>query len=270
MTTEIKENGRACGACCTKLLNFGVKLGGNVILENINLHMHCGELTALIGPNGCGKTTLLRAILGEIPHSGEIQFMPFEQKRNRKPRIGYVPQRMAVDPLAPISVRDFFAGATSAWPLWLGRRQAEQESVLKALETVQAGRLIDEKLGRLSVGQLQRVLLALALSPEPDILLLDEPVAGIDLAGMKMFYDMISQLRLNYDLSILLVSHDLQAVAGVADRMIYLNRTVVCDGTPWDVLSDKRLREVFGLDVSVEDLPVFNKKNIHEMRTTNG
>ena len=87
---------------------------------------------------------------------------------------------------------------------------------------------------------------------------------------MKLFYDMISQLRLNYDLSILLVSHDLQAVAGVADRMIYLNRTVVCDGTPWDVLSDKRLREVFGLDVSVEDLPVFNKKNIHEMRTTNG
>ena len=96
------------------------------------------------------------------------------------------------------------------------------------------------------------------------------PTSGIDLAGMKMFYDMISQLRLNYDLSILLVSHDLQAVAGVADRMIYLNQTVVCDGSPWDVLSDKRLREAFGLDVSVEDLPVFNKKNIHEMRTTNG
>ena len=264
------ETGRACGACCTKLLNFGVKLGGNVVLENISLHMHCGELTALIGPNGCGKTTLLRAILGEIPHTGEIQFMPFERKRNPKPRIGYVPQRMTVDPLAPISVHDFFAGAISAWPLWLGHRKAERASTLKSLESVQAAYLIDEKIGRLSVGQMQRVLLALALAPAPDILLLDEPVAGIDLAGMKMFYDMISQLRLNYDLSILLVSHDLQAVAGVADRMIYLNRTVVCDGSPWDVLSDKRLREAFGLDVSVEDLPVFHKRNIHELRNNNG
>ena len=237
-----------CGACCTRLVDVGVTLGSCRILEHINLHMHCGELMALIGPNGAGKTTLLRAILGELPHTGELHFVPFRADK-RPPRIGYVPQKLEMDSLAPVSVQDLFAGTLSRRPVWLGSSRNLRKTAVDALAKVRAENLLDKKLGTLSGGELQRVLLALALSPVPDILLLDEPVAGIDQAGISLFYQTISELRTTYDLSILLISHDLPAAARVANRMIFLNKTILCDGAPREVLAREEVKKTFGLYV---------------------
>ena len=239
----------ACGDCCTRLIGFGVTLGSTPVLADISLHIHCGELTAIIGPNGAGKTTLLRALLGEVAHTGEIRFVHGDgQTRFDSPRIGYVPQRFEIDPNAPISVLDLFAGATSRWPLWLGRRRAVRSAAAEVLAIVRAEDLLDRPLGQLSPGQIQRVMLALALTPVPDLLLLDEPISGVDQAGVDLFYEMVSQLRNTYHLSILLVTHDLPAAARVADRMLFLNRHILCDGSPADVLSSRIVSQYFGGD----------------------
>ena len=227
--------------------------------------MHCGELTAVIGPNGAGKTTLLKAILGEMPHSGELQFLPFARAGSRAPRIGYVPQKLEFDTLSPISVLDLFAGALSRWPLWLGTRRPLRETVRTALRNVDAEGLMRARLGRLSGGEHQRVLLALALTPVPDILLLDEPVSGVDQAGVALFYQTLSRLRRTHDLAILLISHDMAAVGRVADRIVCLNRTIVADGPPALVLADSLVRTTMGLDVSVKGLPsTVSPPTLHE------
>jgi zinc transport system ATP-binding protein len=211
---------------------------------------------APVGPNGAGKTTLLRAMLGELPHTGELHFLPVRKdSREAEPRIGYVPQRLEMDALAPVSVRDLFAGSVSRWPTWLGTRRRVSNETLQRLATVGAEDVLDRKLGQLSPGQLQRVLLALALTPVPEILLLDEPVAGVDQAGIELFYQMISQFRRDYDLAILVISHDLPVVARFADRMVFLNRTILCDGTPRDVLSDPLVQQTFGFDFSSSAVP---------------
>ena len=235
-----------CGACCTKVVKLGVARGGHVLLEDVNLHLHCGQLTAVVGPNGAGKTTLLRAILGEVPYTGHIHFLDSGRRRRDRPVIGYVPQRLDYDSSAPMAVLDLFACSGSRWPLWLWPRPATAARARESLSAVRAGHLMDKKIGQLSGGELQRVLLALAISPVPDILLLDEPVAGIDAAGTELFYEMVSELRNRYHLSIILVSHDLASVALYADRVVYLNRSVVSQGAPAQVLGDIRVRKAFG------------------------
>jgi len=236
------------GACCTRLVDLGVRLGGRIVLENINLHVHCGELTAIIGPNGAGKTTLLRAVIGEIAHSGQLLFQPVNGPAKRKrPRIGYVPQRIEIDKTAPFTVLDLFAAAGTRWPLWLWCPGRIREEAAEALECVGAAHLLESCLGNLSSGQLQRVLLALALKPAPELLLLDEPLTGLDRTGMVQFHEIVSGLRKIMDLSIMMVSHDLHAAAAIADRMVFINnRTVLWEGTPDYVLRQPDVRETFG------------------------
>lgn len=256
-TTPAQGAMRSCGDCCTRLTEFGVSLRGVPILEHINLHMHCGELTAIIGPNGAGKTTLLRAMIGEIPHVGSLRFIHHGNVENTRPlRIGYVPQRLDLDRTSPTTVLDLFVGALSRWPLWLGIRAQTRQEARDQLAVVGADTLIDRKLSELSGGQLQRVLLALALAPNPELLLLDEPVAGLDQSGTELFYQTVSRMRTQFDLSILLVSHDMLAVAGVADRMILLNRTVLCDGSPREVLLSPLIRQTFGFAFAAKDVPL--------------
>jgi zinc transport system ATP-binding protein len=243
------SSGKSCGGCCTKLVNFGVQFGSTIALKDVNLHMHCGELTVIVGPNGAGKTSLFRAMLGDLPHTGALRFVHSgENDSVVQPRIGYVPQRIDLDATAPVSVLDLFAGAVSRWPLWLGRRGTTRAAARDMLAGVEAEDLIDQRVGSLSCGQLQRVLLALALQPVPDLLLLDEPVAGVDKAGIRLFYRIVSDLRKNYDLSILMISHDLTEVARVADRMIFLNKRILCDGSPREVLSNPLVQEAFGME----------------------
>jgi zinc transport system ATP-binding protein len=240
-----------CGLCCTKIKSFGVSLGGTEILRNVNLHIHCGDLTAIIGPNGAGKSTLLKAILGEIPHTGELQFLDAKNEGTTKPSIGYVPQKLDLDSSSPTSVLDLFAAAQTRMPIWFSYPQKMSERVKETLARTQAEHLINKRLGSLSGGELQRVLLALALDPIPHLLLLDEPVSGIDQKGLELFYKTLSILRKNYDLSIILVSHDLNLVAEYADRVAFVNnKTIECAGTPQEVFSNQKINQTFGLDWS--------------------
>ena len=244
---HVKCEGECCGLCCTKIENFGVAKGPMRILENVNIHIHCGELTAIIGPNGAGKSTLLKALLGEVPHTGELKYLASKGNRSEQPIIGYVPQHLNFDLGTPTSVLDLFIACRSRMPAWLYKSGSVKKKSLEGLAKVKAEHLIDRRLGALSGGELQRVMLALALDPVPNLLLLDEPVSGIDQGGLELFYKTVSELRQNYDLSIILVSHDLELVAKYADRVVLLNKTVISSGTPKQVFSDERTMKSFGV-----------------------
>ena len=235
-----------CGACCTRLENVGVAFGNHQVLKGINLHVHCGQLAAIIGPNGAGKTTLFRAILGEVPFTGAIHNELSHTKGSRDLVIGYVPQKLDFDATSPVSVLDLFAGSLSRRPVWLGHSRALKRLARQSLEKVDAAHLITSRMGTLSGGQLQRVLLALALTPVPDLLLLDEPVSGVDPSGIELFYQMVSGLRRTHHLAVLLVSHDCAVAARFADRMLFLNQTVLCDGKPAEVLRNEIVVKNFG------------------------
>jgi zinc transport system ATP-binding protein len=240
-----------CGnsLCCTKIEGFNVTIGKAPILKDVNIHIHCGELTAIIGPNGGGKTTLLKAILGEVKHTGELKYLDAKGVHSGHPLIGYVPQHLSFDFSTPTSVLDLFVSCGSKIPAWLFSPKSIRNRVTEGLARVKAEHLIDRRIGALSGGELQRVLLALALDPIPDLLLLDEPVSGIDKNGLELFYNIVSEIREKYDLSIILVSHDLDLVARYADRVILLNGTVISSGTPEKVFNDENTINIFGASV---------------------
>ena len=164
--------------------------------------------------------------------------------------MGYVPQKIDFDVSAPISVLDLFAASMSAWPVFLGYSRRFREQVATGLTVVKAEHLLDRRLGELSGGELQRVLLAMALNPNPDLLLLDEPISGIDVRGKELFYDLVSNLRQNYDLSIILVSHDWSLMSQYADRIVFLDRTVQFCGKPNEVFSNENLLRFCGPTLS--------------------
>lgn len=255
---------KACGLCCTKIENFNVTLSRKVILKDVNLHIHCGEMTAIIGLNGAGKSTLLKAILGEVPHTGQLRFEDKKGIHQNNPIIGYVPQQLDFDPGTPVSVLDFISSSRAIFPVWLGSTKEVRENVIKSLDLVEAGHLIDRKLGNLSGGELQRVLLALALDPIPDLLLLDEPVSGIDQAGMSVFYNLLSKVRKDYDLSIILVSHDLPLVSKYADRVVYLNKTVELSGTPAEVFTNPMIIDAFGFVTPLNNRPILDVRGLNQ------
>lgn len=248
------ENRKSCGLCCTKIQDFTVQRGELTILDHVNLHIHCGELTALIGPNGGGKSTLLKALLGDVPHGGRLNYLDAAGANTDTPVIGYVPQNLMFDPGSPMSVLDLFIACKHRRPLWLGAKKHMREHAKRQLELVQAEHLIDRRLGNLSGGELQRVMLALALDPVPDLLLLDEPVSGVDQRGLALFYQLVSDLRYQYDMAIILVSHDLGLIARYADRIVYLNRTIQAVGTPHQVFRNPNVIEMLG-EVSLDHIP---------------
>ncbi len=243
---NIKDLPKACGLCCTKVENFSVFQDRNEILKDINLHIHCGALTAVIGPNGAGKTTFLKAILGEVKHSGNLKFEDHKGLHSNRPVIGYVPQNLHFEASSPVSVLDFYRAAKYKTSVWLPPSAKTKEEVQDSLMRVKAEHLIGKKMGNLSGGELQRVLLALALDPVPDLLLLDEPLSGIDEAGIVLFYDLVSEIRKNFDLSIILVSHDLNLVHQYADKVIFMNKTVIASGSPEDVFNNPQFISAFG------------------------
>lgn len=229
-----------------EIRNLSVRAGGREILSGIDADIRCGEVTALIGPNGAGKTTLLHAILGLVAHTGEIRFCRAEEHGKGAPRIGYVPQRIDLDRNAPMTVLDFFALSSQRYPVFLGHSRKSRTDAEAALSKGGAGHLIHRPLGKLSGGELQRVLLALALRGSPDILLLDEPVSGVDVSGEELFCDFLEQIHRESRFSLLLVSHDLSVVTRHADRVICLNRSIVCQGATTQVLTPENLSAMYG------------------------
>ena len=235
-------------SCCLKVAHLGVSMGDQVILEDVNFHLHCGEITTLIGPNGAGKSTLFRTILGQLPHSGEIDFQRAGGKHTR-PLIGYVPQSPSFDRGDPVSVLDLFIASIADWPVFLPTPKKLRERVLRCLSRVHAEPLVDKRIGSLSGGELQRVLLAMALEPVPHILILDEPLSGVDIEGERQLLDMLDEVRQQYDLSILLSTHDFATLEEYADKVILLQSSVLKSGPPREVLSSHEFRDVFHLSL---------------------
>ena len=239
------HHGGSCGhSCCLRVENLSVRIGSDPILQDINLHVHCGELVALIGPNGAGKSTFLKAILGQREYEGVIAFSEPGQ-RSKKPRIGYVPQSPNFDPSDPISVADLFACCMGRRPAFLGLGKTMRSFVPECLERVHARELMNKRVGTLSGGELQRVLLALALEPMPNILILDEPLSGVDVEGMETLMDMLDEIRKNYDLSILMTTHDFSMLPRYADQVVLIDHSVLIQGQPEAVLDSPEFHRAF-------------------------
>lgn len=234
----------ACGCCLTKIRKVGVTAGRDTLIHDISFELHCGELVVLIGRNGAGKTTLLKALLGELKYTGDIEFYGRDGAK-RPLSIGYVPQRLSIDNNSPVSVYDFCAAYTSRRPVFLPADRKLKAQIVKHLEEFGVGSLVDRRVCQLSGGELQRVLLAVATLKMPELLILDEPAAGIDRNGMTDFYNKLNELKKEQDLAILLVSHDFGYLKQCADRLILLDKTVLCDGSYSDVAASEIFKEVF-------------------------
>lgn len=236
---------KPCGLHCIKVKHLGVTLGQQEILKDINLHIHCGSLNVVIGRNGAGKSTLIRAILGETPHTGTIEFKDRENGRIQKLKIGYVPQNLNIEKQTPVSVYDMIAAYHSNVPVFLRKSKKMKERMLECLKIFQADYLLNHQVCNLSGGELQRVLLSMAIMDSPNLLLLDEPVSGIDQKGMALFYQTIFQLKEHYDLAIILISHDLEYVKRYADKVILLDQTVLRQGSVKEVFQSQEFAQVF-------------------------
>ncbi len=210
---------------------MSVELGGVYVLRNMNFIVEKNSILAIIGPNGAGKTVLLEALLGLTPYTGTIKWNPGIKK-------GYVPQRLDIDTDIPLTVLEFFR---------LRREAPNDEKIRQSLEYVHLDTAILGKgFGEISVGQRQRVLVAWAVLGEPDILLFDEPTADIDVAGQESIYNMISHLRDNLGLTVILVSHDLNVVYSHAAKVLCINKETLCLGKPQEVLTPGQLQKLYG------------------------
>ena len=223
-----------------ELRNLSVRLGRRTVLFELNAQAPAGGQTVIIGPNGGGKTTLIRTLLGELPaQSGGFDFDP------PAPRLGYVPQRFNFDRHLPLTVLDFLALGLTDRPLWLGRFGKIKDQALAWLGEVKAETLAGRRLGDLSGGELQRVLLASALSLAPELLILDEPATGVDVYGEQLLCELLDSFKGRF--TILMVSHDLPTARAHADWVICLNRRVMAQGPPGVIFNSEALPATFGL-----------------------
>lgn len=240
------KEANACGLHCTKINNISVNIGGQEILKNVSIHVHCGQLTVIIGRNGAGKSTLLKAILGEVEHTGNIVFTDMKDNRTKKIKIGFVPQKINVEKHMPTTVYDLFASCISDIPVFLRKDKKIYKEIKEQLKLFGADILIDKSVGELSGGELQRVLLAIATKPIPNLLILDEPVSGIDENGTRDFYNILQGLKNKYDMSIILVSHDFKLTKQYADKVILLDKEVIKEGSPEQVFESLEFKCRFG------------------------
>lgn len=234
-----------CGFHCIRINHLGVRFADQRILEDVNLHIHCGSLNVIIGKNGAGKSTLIKAILDDIPHTGSIEFRDTKDGRMQRLKIGYVPQSVNIEKNTPVSVYDLIASYESRYPVFLPKSRRFYQKILQSLKVFEAEDLIDKKVCNLSGGELQRVLLSMAIMAEPNLLLLDEPVSGIDQNGMELFYKTITYLKEHYDLAVILISHDLDYVAKYADHVVLLDSKILKQGTVREVYDSPEFAKVF-------------------------
>ncbi len=229
-----------------------VSFGDSAVLRGVNLRIPKGEMVALIGPNGSGKTTLLRALLGlQKLDAGEVRLFGEPVSGRTRARVGYGPQKLSLDRSFALSVREFLALRLKSTRHWFWQKHATTEARIKPL-LVEIGvePLLDLPLAKLSGGQLQRVLIAFSLLHEPELLLLDEPTAGVDSPGEQTFYELIADIHRRHRLTVVLVSHDLGMVFRHASWVYALNGVICCEGTPAEVMNAESLKEAYGIHVS--------------------
>lgn len=227
--------------------DVGLRLAGQAVLQGVNLTIPPNKVVSLIGPNGAGKTTLVRVLLGLI----NVQQGTVARKAGLT--VGYMPQRMALHPALPLTVVRF---------LNLSQR-ATEPTIAAALTVLRIEHLQDQQLATVSGGELQRVLLARAMLGEPQLLILDEPAQGVDLAGQAELYRLIGEIRDRNGCGVLMISHDLHLVMSATDEVVCLNHHVCCHGEPEHVSSDPAFLELFGATVS-EELAVYTHHHNHE------
>lgn len=240
------------GGLAIEVRGLRVTLGDAEVLRGVDFHVPKGRIVALIGPNGSGKTTLLRCLLG-LQQAGAGEIRLFGQKLSPAVlrRVGYVPQRLSLERSFVLSVREFLALKLGETHGWFWQRHRVTDAVLKsALEEFDVARLLDRPLAGLSGGQLQRVLIAFSLLGKPELLLLDEPTAGVDRPGEHSFYELIAEVHRRHRLTVVLVSHDLSMVFRHASRVYALNGVICCEGTPEEVLSADSLKQAYGIHVT--------------------
>ena len=226
--------------------DLAVTRQGRTLVHDVNLSVARGEIVTLIGPNGSGKSTTIKAILGIVkPSAGSVELAAGI-------RIGYVPQKLEINQTMPLTVRRF---------MQLIRRHSST-TLQQALDTTRATHLLDREVTHLSGGEFQRVLIARALASEPDILVLDEPVQGVDFNAELEIYQLIGDIRSSLNCGILLVSHDLHIVMAATDTVICLNGHVCCSGTPAAVSSSKEFRDIFGAR-GAEALAIYHHHHDH-------
>ena len=215
-----------------KVKNLNVILDHQSIIESLSFEVKRGDALTILGPNGAGKSVLLRTLLGLIPHGGEIEWA-------KAIKIGYVPQRLPFIKDIPLSIKDFFN--------LKGVPEKEIEAILNSVGFKED--FSRKKIGDLSSGQFQRVLIAWGLVGNPQVLLFDEPMTGVDISAEETIYNLLAKLKGEMDLTILLVTHDLSVVYKFSTNVICLNRQPICYGPPQEVLTPESLQRLYGGEV---------------------
>ncbi len=232
--------------CLIEAADICVAFGRRQVLEHVSVKVHESEVVTLIGPNGAGKTTLVRIMLGLVkPQSGRVQ-------RREGLRIGYMPQKLHIEPTLPITVRRFLELA----------RHAGKTPIADVLEEVRIGHLLDQQMRAISGGEMQRVLLARALTQSPQLLVLDEPAQGVDVSGQAELYELINEIRTRHHCGVLMISHDLHLVMARTDEVICLNHHICCHGRPEQVSIDPSYLALFGRK-EAESLAIYTHRHNH-------
>lgn len=231
--------------------DVGVRLGGRVVLDEVRFEVRAGEFVGLIGSNGAGKTTLLRVVLGlQAPTSGRVRLASAGSTRHA--RIGYVPQKVLLEPDVPLRARDVVGLGIDGNRLGFGlpsRRRAER--VEEMLAAVDATGFADKRIGELSGGEQQRVLIAHALVGRPDLLLLDEPLANLDLGSAHEVVGLLARIADEQQIAILLSAHEMNPLLPVMDRIVYLAGGRAATGTTQEVITTEVLTRLYGHHVDV-------------------
>ncbi len=239
---------------CIEVNDICLSSNGNPVLEHVSFSISKGEYLGIIGPNGGGKTTLLKIILGLIrPDSGEVRILGrnLDELKERY-KIGYIPQKVTQAELYfPASVEEIVrSGRTARVGLFKRYGQMDNQAIARAMEIAEVAEYRDRLIGRLSGGERQRVFIARALAGEPEILILDEPVGGVDIASQKRFYDFLSYLNREMGITIIFVSHDVGAIADEVNTVLCLNRRMICHGLPENYIKEDFLEKIYGRKVT--------------------
>jgi zinc transport system ATP-binding protein len=216
-----------------KVSDVSISFDGEVTLKDISFDLATGESLAIIGPNGAGKTVFLRALLGTVPYAGKIIC-------TKETRVGYVPQKIDADRHLPINFKNLFAAKASV----LGLPSSDVAEIVKTVDL--NDNILITSVGHLSGGEFQRGLIAFALLGKPNVLILDEPTASIDISGEQATYDLIHRLQDTYGITTIVVSHDLSFVYQYATKVLCLNQSNICFGEPEDALTPKALEALYG------------------------